>query len=75
MTAEMPAGVKTRTWAMVPGACGGATAAMDVLERTVKEAETVPNRTVLAAVKFAEESPELPVEDVYKYAYFNSEKS
>src|ERR1700720_1080726 len=30
---------------------------------------------VLAAVKFAEQSPELPVEKVYDYAYFNREKS
>ena len=40
----------------------------DALDKKAKE-------TVLAAVKFAEQSPELPVEKVYDYAYFNREKS
>jgi len=30
---------------------------------------------VLASVKFAESSPELPVEKVYDYVYFNREKA
>ena len=36
----------------------------DQLDKRAKE-------TVLAAVKFAEESPELPVEKLYDYVYFN----
>jgi len=36
----------------------------DALDKKAKE-------TALAAVKFAESSPELPVEKVYDYAYFN----
>jgi pyruvate dehydrogenase E1 component alpha subunit len=36
----------------------------DALDKKAKE-------TVLASVKFAESSPELPVEKVYDYAYFN----
>src|SRR5437667_8226232 len=40
----------------------------DAFDKKAKE-------TVLAAVKFAEESPELPVEDVDKYAYFDGGKS
>jgi pyruvate dehydrogenase E1 component subunit alpha len=40
----------------------------DQLDKRAKE-------TVLAAVKFAEESPELPVEQLYDYVYFNGAKS
>src|SRR5437660_281446 len=40
----------------------------DALDRKAKE-------TVLASVKFAESSPELPVEKVYDYVYFNREKA
>jgi pyruvate dehydrogenase E1 component alpha subunit len=40
----------------------------DQLDKHAKE-------TVLAAVKFAEESPELPVEKLYDYVYFNGAKS
>ena len=40
----------------------------DALDKKAKQ-------TVLESVKFAEQSPELPVEDVYKYVYFNGEKS
>src|ERR1700745_1933082 len=40
----------------------------DLLDKRAKE-------TVLAAVKFAEESPELPVEKLYDYVYFNGAKS
>src|ERR1700747_1996966 len=36
----------------------------DALDKKAKQA-------ALESVKFAEQSPELPVEDVYKYAYFN----
>ena len=32
-------------------------------------------QTVLDAVKFAEESPELPAEELYNYVYFNGAKS
>ena len=32
-------------------------------------------QTVLDAVKFAEESPQLPVEKLYDYVYFNGAKS
>src|SRR5205809_2924212 len=39
----------------------------DLLDKKAKQ-------TVLESVKFAEESPELPVEDVYQYAYFNGDK-
>ena len=39
----------------------------DALDKEAKQ-------TVLESVKFAEQSPELPVEDVYKYAYFNGEE-
>src|SRR6201988_2045634 len=39
----------------------------DLLDKRAKE-------TVLAAVKFAEESPELPMEKVYDYVYFNGAK-
>ena len=42
-------------------------AALDAFDKKAKQ-------TVLEAVKFAEQSPELPVEDVYKYAYFKQEK-
>src|SRR5438477_1165939 len=40
----------------------------DALDKKAKQ-------TVLAAVKFAEESPELPVEKLYDYVYFNGAKS
>src|SRR2546427_6412063 len=40
----------------------------DALDKKAKE-------TVLASVKFAESSPELPVEKVYDYVYFNREKA
>src|SRR5207245_2247355 len=40
----------------------------DALDKKAKE-------TVLASVKFAESSPELPVEKVYNYVYFNREKA
>src|SRR6476660_3262058 len=40
----------------------------DQLDKRAKQA-------VLAAVKFAEESPELPVEKLYDYVYFNGAKS
>jgi pyruvate dehydrogenase E1 component alpha subunit len=40
----------------------------DALDKKAKEA-------ALASVKFAESSPELPIEDVFKYAYFNGGKS
>src|ERR1700745_2872432 len=40
----------------------------DALDKRAKE-------TVLAAVKFAESSSELPVENVYDYVYFNGAKS
>ena len=40
----------------------------DQLDKHAKE-------TVLAAVKFAEESRELPVEKLYDYVYFNGAKS
>ena len=40
----------------------------DELDKRAKE-------TVLAAVKFAEESPQLPVEKLYDYVYFNGAKS
>src|SRR5207244_8298386 len=40
----------------------------DQLDKRAKE-------TVMAAVKFAEESPELPVEKVYDYAYLHGAKS
>src|SRR5207245_8223643 len=40
----------------------------DRLDKKAKE-------TVLASVKFAESSPELPVEKVYDYVYFNREKA
>src|SRR6201982_1537724 len=40
----------------------------DQLDKQAKE-------TVLAAVKFAEESPELPVEKLYDYVYFNGAQS
>jgi pyruvate dehydrogenase E1 component alpha subunit len=40
----------------------------DALDKKAKQ-------TVLESVKFAENSPELPVEDVYKYAYFGGGKS
>ena len=40
----------------------------DALDKKAKE-------TALASVKFAEQSPELPVEKVYDYAYFKGEKS
>ena len=39
----------------------------DMLDKRAKE-------TVLAAVKFAEKSPEMPVEQVYDYVYFNGAK-
>src|SRR4029453_1344469 len=39
------------------------------------ELDKKAKQTVLESVKFAEESPELPVEDVFKYAYFNGGKS
>src|SRR6201993_1701364 len=39
----------------------------DELDKNAKEA-------VLESVKFAEQTPELPVEDVFKYAYFNGDK-
>jgi pyruvate dehydrogenase E1 component alpha subunit len=32
-------------------------------------------QTVLDAVKFAEESPQLPVEKLYDYVYFNGARS
>src|ERR1700736_448041 len=40
----------------------------DALDKKAKE-------TALASVKFAEQSPELPVEKVYDYAYFNEKQS
>src|SRR3977135_3283748 len=40
----------------------------DAIDKKAKE-------TVLASVKFAESSPELPVEKVYDYVYFNEKKS
>src|SRR5205823_8471909 len=40
----------------------------DKIDKEAKE-------TVLASVKFAESSPELPVEKVYDYVYFNREKA
>ena len=40
----------------------------DALDKKAKE-------TALASVKFAEQSPELPVEKVYDYVYFNEKKS
>src|SRR6202011_1560657 len=40
----------------------------DALDKKAKQ-------TVLDSVKFAESSPELPIEDVYKYAYFEGGKS
>jgi pyruvate dehydrogenase E1 component alpha subunit len=40
----------------------------DALDKKAKAA-------ALESVKFAEQSPELPVEDVYKYAYFEEKKS
>jgi pyruvate dehydrogenase E1 component alpha subunit len=40
----------------------------DALDKKAKE-------TALASVKFAEQSPELPVEKVYDYAYFKGEKA
>ncbi len=40
----------------------------DQLDKRAKE-------TVLAAVKFAEQSPELPVEKLYDYIYFNGAKA
>ena len=39
----------------------------DRLDKRAKE-------TVLAAVKFAEKSPQMPVEEVYDYVYFNGAK-
>jgi TPP-dependent pyruvate/acetoin dehydrogenase alpha subunit len=39
----------------------------DALDKKAKE-------TVMASIKFAEESPELPVEDVYKYVYYDGDK-
>src|SRR5207249_4154297 len=48
--AEVPAVVVTVT-SMVPAACDGATAVICVAESTVKEAATVPKRTLVAAVK------------------------
>ena len=39
----------------------------DQLDKRAKE-------TVLASVKFAEESPELPAEKLYDYVYFNGAK-
>src|SRR5438128_2004597 len=51
MVAEVPAKVVTVTW-MVPEACGGATAVMDVDELTVKlAAAVVPKLTAVAPVK------------------------
>jgi pyruvate dehydrogenase E1 component alpha subunit len=40
----------------------------DALDKKAKE-------TVMASVKFAEQSPEMPVEQVYDYAYFKGDKS
>src|ERR1044071_7597208 len=40
----------------------------DALDKKAKQ-------TVLESVKFAEKSPELPLEDVYKYVYANGEKT
>jgi TPP-dependent pyruvate/acetoin dehydrogenase alpha subunit len=40
----------------------------DALDKKAKQA-------ALDSVKFAEQSPELPVDDVFKYSYFNGEKS
>ena len=40
----------------------------DALDKKAKQA-------ALDSVKFAEQSPELPLEDVYKYSYFTGGKS
>jgi TPP-dependent pyruvate/acetoin dehydrogenase alpha subunit len=32
-------------------------------------------QTVLDSVKFAEQSPQLPVDELYNYVYFNGAKS
>ena len=40
----------------------------DALDKKAKQA-------ALDSVKFAEQSPELPVEDVYKYVYYEGKKS
>ena len=40
-----------------------------------EQVQAASKETVLAAVKFAEESPELPIEKLYDYVYFNGAKS